>query len=529
MEPGLLAQPSTRFECLDCGKAHSPRAVIPSPFQSIITQELLPTAYETAAIRDFLLDTDAEIDHLQCEVAVLRRRSEQHKYILAPIRRVPPEIMAEIFLNAIDAGPGMDRYPDRSGCDNFFAKHDKVKPVLHRAPLIFGEVSRRWRAIALSTPRLWNSILINCTDEKLQDYISLCDMWLKRSGSLPLSIRFHRSPTEDVPQRTTDDCKALLRTILPYAHRWRLLDFAHIPASSYDVLRHCPPYSLPIFEALSVRYAPPAGFSCKAWAVLRNAPNLRFFRHDSISDTRAEEWQTFPWSQITQIDLGNCSTYDCLRILSAAPTAMDCRFSIERTSAFQHPPVTHSALKTLRIEVHTNIHLDLTCPRLSTLKIDIYSSEFSFHDFPSFIARSGPSIQGLTLAGSSIDDDQFMACLVDMPNLRHLSVSEYGQPQFTDGLWGSLTSRSNSTPLLPDLESLEYYGGGEFNFGAVALMLESRVQMPHTKLKAIDLAIRRRMSGSACRRLEAFGQFGLEISVRHGVEPGTEDDSDDES
>jgi hypothetical protein len=58
-------------------------------------------------LRDLSSDTDSEIawrepavDPLLCELVKLRRRAEY----ISPIRRVPPEIMAEIFLHltAID-------------------------------------------------------------------------------------------------------------------------------------------------------------------------------------------------------------------------------------------------------------------------------------------------------------------------------------------------------------------------------------------------------------------------------------------
>ncbi|KAJ7739674.1 hypothetical protein DFH07DRAFT_708341, partial [Mycena maculata] len=109
-----------------------------SPFQSLIAHQILPTPSETAAIHDFLRATDAEIERresdiarLLCEVEELRRSSHRHKAIIHPIRRLPSEILGEIFqqLNDVEA----------------------EKP----APLIFGEVCRQWRAIALSLPSLW--------------------------------------------------------------------------------------------------------------------------------------------------------------------------------------------------------------------------------------------------------------------------------------------------------------------------------------------------------------------------------------
>ncbi|KAJ7739646.1 hypothetical protein DFH07DRAFT_707424, partial [Mycena maculata] len=93
------------------------------------------------------------------------------------------------------------------------------------APLVFGEICRHWRAIALSLPCLWNSISLDCTRlSKIQRNIVLCGMWFKRSGSLPLSIRLHRQPQNYVLESIEWCCSSLIRSILPYANRWRFVD-----------------------------------------------------------------------------------------------------------------------------------------------------------------------------------------------------------------------------------------------------------------------------------------------------------------
>jgi hypothetical protein len=109
----------------------------------------MPTASETAAIRHFVREADAEIarrehaiDRLHCELAELRRRSELHKAIIAPIRRVPPEIMAEIFLQlaAIEARVRSKHWLDyyKYNDRRLFEHEYTSRPFPNRAPLIFG-------------------------------------------------------------------------------------------------------------------------------------------------------------------------------------------------------------------------------------------------------------------------------------------------------------------------------------------------------------------------------------------------------
>ncbi|KAJ6520538.1 hypothetical protein C8R45DRAFT_1205484 [Mycena sanguinolenta] len=469
-----------------------------------------------------IISKEEETHGLHCEVAELRRRSEQHKAIIAPIRRIPIEMLAEIFsqLTVIEAesSRSSDLY-DFVDDASFLAMADKlIRPGLRKAPLIFCKVSRQWRAIALSTPRLWNSISLDCTDRRTS--IFLCDMWLKRSGSLPLSIRLYRRWSGNAQQEVVDDCQDLLRTILPYAARWRLIDIVNLPAASFDVFDGYLPDSLPALEALFIDCDSP---SVSSWEGLPIAPKLRLLRFRDIDvNTGAGEWSAFPWSQLTNIDVGRCSTYDCLQILREASTAVACKFVIERSSPMQHPPVSHSTLQTLRIEFHVqdDIRLGLTCPRLSTLAIWMDSTS---HDLGDFIAHSGTTIENFTLEGPNLDDAQFVACLANMPRLRNLKIEELEidgfPPQFTDEVWESLTWRPSASPLVPNLESLHLDGGRVFSHKALVRMLDSRVRTPDSppnfvpKLKTMNLTIWRKMSTSAVRPVNAFSKFGLDIAL----------------
>ncbi|KAF7330116.1 NAD(P)-binding protein [Mycena sanguinolenta] len=540
--------------CVDCGETHPSRTPLdPTPFHSLI-DEGLPDAVEKAAIHEFIRDTDAEIvlkeeeivsreeaiHRLRCEIIELRRRSERHKAIVAPIRRIPPEIMAEVFcaLTAIEAEPSRcsslyDFVDDAS----LLAKADELTgPDPHKAPLIFCQVSRQWRAIALSTPRLWNCVSLDCTYGRTS--IFLCDMWLKRSGSLPLSIRFYRH-WPDSAQQVVDDCQDLLRTILPYAQRWRLIDIENVPTASYDVFDGRLPDSLPALEALFIDYGSPSVSSSTPWAGLRTAPKLRLLRSRNIDvNTRTDKWLTFPWSHLTHINVERCSTYDCLQILCEASTAIACRFRIQQSSSIEHPPVFHSTLQILRIRfyVQHDIRLGLICPRLETLAVWMEEPEHTPRDFVAFIAGSGAAIENLTLEGSSLDDTQFLHCLVNLPRLRNLRIEEYGVEQFTNRVWESLIWRSSSS-LVPDLKSLDLEGGTAFSHKALVRMLESRARMPGRppgfvpKLETVNLIVRRNLSMSAVRRINGFTKYGLDITldVPEQAETGSEASVDDEA
>ncbi|KAJ6595071.1 hypothetical protein DFH09DRAFT_887300, partial [Mycena vulgaris] len=65
------------------------------------------------------------------------------KGVLSPIRRIPPEILAEIFLNC----------RQNSRASEFYSITDPSE-----APLLLGRVCSSWRVIAHGTPRLWDAL-----------------------------------------------------------------------------------------------------------------------------------------------------------------------------------------------------------------------------------------------------------------------------------------------------------------------------------------------------------------------------------
>ncbi|KAJ7908577.1 hypothetical protein B0H13DRAFT_1481435, partial [Mycena leptocephala] len=110
----------------------------------------LPLHSEIPFIRDIITDgqnradaLDIEIRHLEATlVKLVRQRDEnaecvrQHRVVLHPIRRVPPELICEIFAWTLDHVSGNDG-------------------VANKPPWHVGHICRSWRFYASAYPQLW--------------------------------------------------------------------------------------------------------------------------------------------------------------------------------------------------------------------------------------------------------------------------------------------------------------------------------------------------------------------------------------
>ncbi|KAK7022457.1 hypothetical protein R3P38DRAFT_2961054 [Favolaschia claudopus] len=107
--------------------------------------------------RDDLSDLEAQRSNARTQLNSL----------LDPMARLPLEIQSQIF------------------CD----VESQPTPDPQQPPLIFLNICRLWRAIALNTPELWTHLEIRLHPlPRDADYLDFCKNWIGRAGSRPLSL-----------------------------------------------------------------------------------------------------------------------------------------------------------------------------------------------------------------------------------------------------------------------------------------------------------------------------------------------------
>jgi hypothetical protein len=122
-----------------------------------------PSAEEAAIIHDDVRTAEsrlvpfrAEIERAADMVNTLKRRRDEfsyyiaeHQAFLAPIRRLPAELLSQIF----------SRY-----CNAAYLKEDDRSSNYQKHPFTLAKVCRRWRAIVLSTSEIWSKFRVEFND-----------------------------------------------------------------------------------------------------------------------------------------------------------------------------------------------------------------------------------------------------------------------------------------------------------------------------------------------------------------------------
>ncbi|KAJ7603316.1 hypothetical protein FB45DRAFT_1071689 [Roridomyces roridus] len=144
--------------------------IMDSPFTAKLGTNYCPTAQEAIEIQAFLAQPlrqmkclDSKIAELQHALNKLLEEREglgsivqSHEALLSPIRRMPSDIMQEIFMACM---------PTDRNCVMDASE----------APLLLGRICSAWRALSLATPRLWASLHIVDRGEPPQQVESQSD------------------------------------------------------------------------------------------------------------------------------------------------------------------------------------------------------------------------------------------------------------------------------------------------------------------------------------------------------------------
>ncbi|KAF7325392.1 F-box domain-containing protein [Mycena venus] len=243
--------------------------------------------------------------HIEYQTQNILVRDQDGRLHFAPIRRaptLPPEILAEIFIHCLPV----------SGL---------VTPDPAEPPLALCAICRWWREVALSTPRLWSSLLVDFDDM----HVDLYRKWLLRARSAPLSISLKDWDEKEV----LASVDPLLRTFVGLSRQWKNIEIdigLDLACSIFPV-----DGDFPLLEHLSVSvHASDLSISFCEAPKLREVSILIYNPHIQV-----------PWHQLTTFRTANISISGCIEILRNASNLLDGTFEVADDPPDVATPIVH--------------------------------------------------------------------------------------------------------------------------------------------------------------------------------------------
>ncbi|KAF5356427.1 hypothetical protein D9758_009524 [Tetrapyrgos nigripes] len=449
-------------------------------------QDLSDYEKDIQSVENVLLDLSKKKEELE-------RYVDHCKSYLSPIRRLPTEIMGEIFLNYQDL-----HMSDRE--DRQF-RGPLTRP-LYSSPamtaLVLSSVCKLWHTITLATPQLWSRFSLRIRG-KCGSLSHLLEIYLSRSKQHPLTF-------DVVVNGDGPNSNIIIRLLSAHSHRWF---FANCDG-------RCPGLNmqldLPLLQSLEMQYEDADSLNAFAGA--------RALRTVSLVGIPRFLLSNLPWDQIQFLRALELSTGDVglpkyvWELAQKCPALCSLELGFSDYSPHE-PAVFTSSLYLSKLEslclwfVNWCDFCELfsvsTLPSLRKLSLELHPFEPPGSDtatFSAFISRSQCSISILRLENLQKSTVQ-LACgmLHHIPTLIELILEEclystnQGPPVMATLIAALRISPSpvevdrqagESKPALPLLRRLAMEGRADnFPTSRFVDMLESRGMLAGGSLGAL--------------------------------------------
>jgi hypothetical protein len=445
------------------------------------------------------------MDRSATEQQKLEVSLNEHRSIVAPIRRIPSEMLCEIFLYCLE-----DRSDYRA---------------VEKAPFQLSFVCNKWRRVVISTPQLWSYIFIR----RGPIVMEILQTWLLRSGTSPLTLIYELDDYENFY------CyDYYIDAIIPHSHRWKVVEFVMI-AEGYKFLEDRftdIKGNLPMLERLRLRSL---GAYPEPMTVFETAPRLHALELTKMKPTLC----LFPWHQLKHCHIRRFPIVQfphmlrqCTNLTHCTLDDPDVHVTIPGTSM---TPLVHSQLQSMTLNWHGAydprlLFNNLVLPALRNLEIHfVYGgTQLTQTYLSSFLNRSSCNLQRLGVRGIRWTSDEFITFLQGLPSLVELTMSEN---LVTDQLLRQMTAGSSSQPrshlLVPNLKSF-IIEGYCFETEAIFDMVRSRMGSlgllrrsssvdeglyPVETLEFISLSFIQMLEPETIAQIESLREGGLEVWV----------------
>nr|GAT46397.1 predicted protein [Mycena chlorophos] len=405
---------------------------------------------------------DAAIEHqrevlrqMEADRETLHWCIEACRSLVAPIRRLPDEILAEILVH-------VPRLPN------------PLLSVTQPHLLRLAAVCSRWRSIVYATPALWQRLTIDLpyTREfwnKLQGkYLPAISRTLRLSGQCTLSVEYRQNL--DGPVFVHPEIVHLLEKSAP---RWRHLHLSlNVRPAKLAKSLLCQG-QLSSLRTASIFLFYPGPAESLSMDLFGPSPALQ---HLELCWQGGIHIEPFPWNGLKSLRIrpgDSAAAADMLTLLSAVPnTTRDLHVTMDFylcENALQHHRTSHVRSLDVRITRHSllrSVLTGLTLPNLHSLRLtaEVSSIPLDTDAFLSFCQRSslGDTLTSLDITSVPISSDDALRCLEVLHALESLAVADHPVhdeddlfPDANMRLVDNALLRQLVDPLVPRLRRLE--------------------------------------------------------------------------
>ncbi|KAF8155345.1 hypothetical protein K438DRAFT_1862641 [Mycena galopus ATCC 62051] len=521
-----------------------------SPFAPRLGTNYCPTDEEVLEISSLLVDSTFRLKNLDDKIADLQQAldklveerdglgayMESHKALISPVRRLPLDIIEEIFVACLPT-------------------HRNCVTSATEAPLLLGHICSAWRSISLSTPQLWASLhLVEPSapphsahaqevrefGERVTRRLEITTTWLGRSGQCPLSLSIESSPEEGTIPEAYQATVRFFQALIPFAGRWQHVHFTSPPRLLFEIISYLD-IDMPLLETVEFHHRsrrPPQilPIICGSFEMLGGARISSF----SISgDLFIPDIFPLRWNQLTTLTIGGPAHgfghgsqefkgEMMLPILSKCLQLRHCRLMVTDTAdlgdsdpALQQPTVVLPFLQTLAVHcvayaasaVSALQHFSF--PELRHFALVGFWKE----DCPAFadFVASSTHLESLDIASNLFWKAPFLEIIGRLPaTIQRLKIrdleDEWQQPPSLDE--DTLVLLANAG-LCPALQDLSVDRGSSIPDAAVLWFITTRMRQSRPTLRRVDIQFFRPMKLDIMPDLQALLKTGLAVCLTY--------------
>ncbi|KAJ7581545.1 hypothetical protein C8J56DRAFT_1169001 [Mycena floridula] len=346
--------------------------------------------------------------------------------------RLPTELLELIFLEAYESGQSSE---SRYSLD------------VRTFPWIAGQVSIRWRRVALLLGHMWSDVRMNFSDmgyrvgggprgAPLSKYsVEILREHLLRSRGFPLKVTISSNTTDKGDNR---DVANLLAVIGAYSHQWKEANLYIEPNYLTYMLLGQINGHLSQLETLHWAYLPPTFSSIVA-------PNL-----SDITVPKMLVTQSFSqWSRFKRVCLRHTTADETLHDLQVLQACQELVHLTVDMVYFIFPPQPELTFEHIRF-LHCPVSLLPAFSKLPALEhLFLYHTVQNLAPFPEFVQRIAPLLKELTLPSvygprnSSLLTDA-LSMLPGLETLGMFNLGSYGSA------WTAVVNLLQVDPNRPD-------------------------------------------------------------------------------